>query len=162
MENESNKEKDVLRELGEGLSQFGQRLGKKVNELVENFSAEEGTGLGDFRPISDVYETASHYVIEVELSGLTKEQVKIAAQEDILTVKGEKVRGNEADITGFHKRGRRFGHFVLTFELPSTGIEMEGIKAKFNEGLLVIQFPMDKPEPPASEDDEDMTKIDIE
>jgi hypothetical protein len=50
MENESNKEKDVLKEIGEGLSQFGQRLGKKVNELVENFSAEEGTGLGIFVP----------------------------------------------------------------------------------------------------------------
>ncbi len=156
MENEQNKGQDIFKDLGEGLSSFGQKLGKKFNEMVDSFSDDETGSSGEVHIKADVFETNSHYVIELELPGVNKEDVKISAMDDVLKVKGQKTRPVDFMPTQSHIKERRFGTFIRTFELPSTGIQMESIKAKFANGLLLIEFPKTKP------DVADVTEIDIE
>lgn len=158
MSDETNKEKDILKDLGEGLSAFGQRFGKKVSEIVDSFSTEDEAGDGKVNVAADVYETGSHYVIEIELAGVQKKDVKISAQDELLTVKGEKKKSEDAEKGAFYHHGRRYGAFIRSFELPD-GLEMENIKAQFNEGVLTIKFPKKNPEPTQ---EEDTTTIDIE
>lgn len=157
MSDETNKEKDILKDLGEGLSAFGQRVGKKVSEIVDSFSTEDEAGDGKVNVATDVYETGTHYVIEVELPGVQKGDVKISAQDELLTVKGEKKKSEDTGRGTYHARGRRYGTFIKSFELPE-GLEMENIKAQFTDGVLSIKFPKQNPE----SEDEEQTTIDIE
>jgi len=157
MSDETNKEKDILKDLGEGLSAFGQRVGKKMSEIVDSFSTEDEAGDGKVNVATDVYETGTHYVIEVELPGVQKSDVKISAQDELLTVKGEKKKSDDSGRAVYHGRGRRYGTFIKSFELPE-GLEMENIKAQFNDGVLYIKFPKQNPEA----EDEEQTTIDIE
>jgi HSP20 family protein len=106
---------------------------------------------------TDVYETGTHYVIEVELPGVQKGDVKISAQDELLTVKGEKNKSEDTGRSTYHARGRRYGTFIRSFELPE-GLEMENIKAQFTDGVLSIKFPKQNP----VSEDEEQTTIDIE
>lgn len=159
MSDETNKEKDILKDLGEGISAFGQKVGRKMSEIVDSFSGEDEAGEGQVNVATDVYETGSHYVIEIELPGVQKGDVKISAQDELLTVKGEKGNSEGSDKGSFYHRGRRYGSFIRSFELPE-GLEMENIKAQFSEGVLSIKFPKKNPEP--VEEEEDTTTIDID
>ena len=88
---------------------------------------------------------------------LTKKQVKIAITDDVLTIKGKKEKEEDSNQE-FFIRERRFGTFIRHFELPND-IEKENIKAKFNNGILLIQFPKLNVEPDA---EEDIAEIDID
>jgi HSP20 family protein len=156
MSDETNKEKDILKDLGEGLSAFGQRVGRKMSEIVDSFSGEDEAGDGKVNVATDVYENRTHYVIEIELPGVQKGDVKISAQDELLTVKGEKGKG--AESASYIARGRRFGSFIRSFELPE-GLEMENIKAQFTDGVLSIKFPKKNP---VQDEKDDLTTIDID
>ena len=144
MSDETNNEKDILKDLGEGLSAFGNRVGRKMSEIVDSFSGEDEAGDGKVNVATDVYETGTHYVIEIELPGVQKGDVKISAQDELLTVKGEKGKSEDSEKGSYHHRGRRYGSFISSFELPE-GLEMENIKAQFSEGVLSIKFPKKDP-----------------
>ncbi len=156
MSDGTNKEKDILKDLGEGLSAFGQRVGRKMNEIVDSFSGDESTRDGEVHVATDVYATRTHYIIEIELPGVDKKDVKISAQDEILTVKGEKKASDNSGQSVM--RERRYGSFIRSFELP-LDIEMENIKAQFNAGMLSIKFPKKNVEP---DEEAEQTTIDIE
>jgi len=158
MSEENNQEKDILRDLGEGLSAFGQRVGRKMSEFVDSFSNEDIPGDGEVSVAADVFETRTHFVIEIELPGVEKKDVKISAQDEILTVKGDKNRSSDALKGSVHHHGRRYGNFIRSFELPDN-LEMENIKAQFSDGVLSIKFPKQNAGP---EENGDQTTIDIE
>ncbi|MEM6262000.1 MAG: Hsp20/alpha crystallin family protein [Bacteroidota bacterium] len=137
MENEKNIGRDILNDLKEGFSELGSRVNRALEDLTVNEVVE-----GEVNVRSDVYETVTAYVIELELPGVQKEMVKISARENYLTVKGQKTPQQDADTVDYryHKRERRYGSFMRSFQLPDY-IEMENIKARFNHGLLSIHFP---------------------
>lgn len=154
MENELNKGKDMLRDLGESISELGQKIGKRFNNLVEELS----TGAGEdstFRPAADVYEMHGLWVVEMELPGVAKEGVKISVSDNVLTIKGTKSRA--AGQASFELRERRLGNFIRMFELPEY-VDGSGIKAKFSDGLLTVSFAL--PQPPEAETQ--TTTIDID
>ena len=81
-----------------------------MSEFVDSFSGDESLAEGEIHVTSDIFETRTHYVIELELPGVDKKDVKISAQDEILTVKGEKKLPEDAGR--FVRRERRFGTFI--------------------------------------------------
>lgn len=141
---------DMFQQLRDGFSEFG----KKVSGFMDDvFSGEGG---GDLRVATDIYLAPGAYVIQMELPGLQKGDVQIQIHDGILLVKGEKPRPEGSQDFTYERQERRFGSFHRAFPLP-VSVELEGIKAKFDHGLLTIRFPRQ-----AGQEDERSSAINID
>ena len=93
-----------------------------------------------WRPVADISETDQEYLIKAELPDVRKEDVKIAVDDDIITISGERKQRNE-------ERGEKevrvesfYGTFSRSFALPDN-VDIEHIRAEFRDGVLRIHVP---------------------
>lgn len=91
-------------------------------------------------PRVDAIEDTAAYIIVAELAGVAKEDVTITVKERVLTITGEKKRPVSTENVQFLAKGRRFGKFERSFELPENA-SVDGIKAEFAHGLLTLTVP---------------------
>jgi HSP20 family protein len=107
--------------------------------LTEGLTIPEAVG---WMPAVEIEETADELVLTVELPGMTKENVEVAFEDDVLTIRGEK-KEEHREPNGerrYHVWERTYGAFQRTFTLPRT-IEPTKIVAEFNNGVLVVKMP---------------------
>ncbi|MFO7942152.1 MAG: Hsp20/alpha crystallin family protein [Bacillota bacterium] len=97
-----------------------------------------GTALGR----ADIYEkdNALHY--DIELPGLSKDDISVRIENDRLIVKGEIQRDEEVNTDDYLHMGRRYGRFQRTFPVPPEVEKVESIKARFDNGVLRISLPL--------------------
>ena len=91
-------------------------------------------------PVVDVNEDDNGYHFQMELPGLTKDDVKISFKDDVLTVSGEKKAEQKEEKKNYHYYERRFGKFERSFRINSDVI-VDKIDASFNDGVLMIDLP---------------------
>jgi len=105
-----------------------------------NFSFGGASGL--WSPAADVRESNDGYVVELELPGLTREDVDISVEDGLLTITGEKKEHaeGEANGNGRYMVERRFGKFSRSFTLSSS-IDVSKVTARFENGVLSISLP---------------------
>jgi HSP20 family protein len=101
-----------------------------------------GSTMANWTPAVDVHEDDREIGVELELPGISPEQVEISVENGILTVRGEKrEERDERDEQGrYHIVERTYGTFARSFQLP-TGINEEQIAADFNNGVLRVHIP---------------------
>jgi HSP20 family protein len=91
----------------------------------------------DWQPVVDVSETATAYLIEAELPGIRKEDVRVSVDAGVLTVQGQREPANDRDKRRYHRRERASGHFTRSFALPEDA-DIDHIAASFEAGMLAI------------------------
>ena len=114
---------------------------RELASLFENF-AEPRTGKGEltagsFVPAVDVYEDEHNLVLKLEVPGVNEEDLNIQAENNTLTVKGERSFEKEEKEENFHRIERRYGSFQRTFRLPNT-VDSDKIDAHYDKGVLKI------------------------
>ena len=95
---------------------------------------------GRFVPDVDIYETENDLVIELDVPGLKKDDIKISVQDGILVISGEKKIERDEKKKNYMIVERCFGKFERAFNLPDY-VDAEKIKAKYENGVLVINIP---------------------
>tara|TARA_R110002072_G_scaffold145706_3_gene292366 strand:+ start:2639 stop:3073 length:435 start_codon:yes stop_codon:yes gene_type:complete len=98
-----------------------------------------------FAPDADASATDNAYIINVELPGVSADDVHVAVQDHVLTVKGEKASEHEEKGKTYFFSERRYGAFQRSFRLPPDVSEDE-ISADFKDGILTLQVPKHGPE----------------
>lgn len=86
----------------------------------------------------DIYEKDGNYHIEMDIPGFSKEEIKIEAKKDSLTIIAEKsteVNDEDNDKNYIH-RERSYGKYQRSFYLND--LDSENINAEFNNGVLKI------------------------
>lgn len=142
-----NRSDDLFQSFREGF----EGISKKVSSFVDDVFTGEGPA-GEVRPRMDVFETEEAYVVELELTGVQKKDVKIQVQDSILHIRGQKMPPTDVADRVYLNRERRFGAFTKSIHLPE-GVELENIKAKFEHGLLSVRFPFKTVNPKTTGDD---------
>ncbi len=107
-----------------------------LHERMNRLGGESAPG---WSPAVDVYERPDRFVISVELPGLTREDIKIEAQPDTVTLRGERPVHQSAQAH-YHRVERGHGAFVRSFALP-LAIDVDRIAADFHDGVLTIVAP---------------------
>jgi HSP20 family protein len=121
-------------------------LQNEMGRWMTQLSDGSGTGNGlNWLPSVDVEETDTELVLSFDLPGVEEEKISIELDENVLTVSGERERASENSGDGFYRYERRFGHFSRSVTLPP-GVNEEGIKAGYANGVLEVRVP--KPEDP--------------
>jgi HSP20 family protein len=95
---------------------------------------------GSFSPAVNVEETEKEYRIEVAAPGLEKEDMKVAVDDGVLTIKAEKNLKNEETKENYIRREFGYSTFSRSFTLPEE-IEVEKISAKHKNGVLNVVLP---------------------
>jgi HSP20 family protein len=102
-----------------------------------------------FAPQVDVNETDKEISVSVELPGLESKDVEVSAEQDMLTIRGEK-RSAESSGEGEHRwTERTYGKFERTIPLPSE-VKADAAKAEFKNGVLRIHLPKSENAKPRS------------
>ena len=121
---------------------------REFDELERSFFGNQRSMVSAFR--TDVVDTGDAFKLEAELPGFDKEDIKIDVENDCLTVsaehKSEKKEENEKK--NFVKRERFYGSYTRSFDV--SGINVDGIEAKYENGVLVLTLPKKAAEIPAS------------
>jgi HSP20 family protein len=107
--------------------------------LIEFYPALK-VGSNGWEPDVDIIENKDEFLISAELPGLDKKDLSLTLEDDILTLKGEKVRGAVEEDENYDLSERRFGKFSSRFVMPDS-IEPGKIKTSFRDGLLRVSIP---------------------
>lgn len=95
---------------------------------------------GAFAPALDVREQGDNLIINAELPGMTKDDVTVTLQDNLLTIRGEKKHETDEKTEGYHHQERIYGAFSRTIELP-VAVDTRKIDAAFKNGVLTISLP---------------------
>ena len=117
---------------------------REINRMFDSFfrgtTEDEGLQTTPWNPVVDVAENEHAYVLNVELPGVSRNDVKIVVQENQLTIRGEKKQEKESKNANYHRLERSFGSFQRTFSLP-TSVKSDKIDATFTDGVLTVTVP---------------------
>lgn len=91
-------------------------------------------------PPVDIQENADAYLFHAELPGLTKEDIHITLENNVLRVSGERKFEKDAKKENYHRVERTYGTFTRTFTLP-TQVEADKVMAAFENGILTVTVP---------------------
>jgi HSP20 family protein len=115
-----------------------ERLDKMYRDMErtrkEDFVASEWT------PPVDIFESASGFVLKLEVPEVDKETVDIKIHENELTIKGERRLEAGIDPESYFRMERGYGTFSRSFTLNKS-IDATHIKAALKDGILRIELP---------------------
>ncbi len=121
-----------------------ERMNRLFDQTLGRERLEEPTLLqGAWVPVADVFETPDSYIVEVELPGLSQDEIEIQAQGDELVVRGERRASRTSRPDVFHRLERRHGPFARGFRFPEE-VEPDRVAAEFADGLLRLSVPKAK------------------
>lgn len=115
-----------------------QDLERRFFSQVDNSNGRNN--LASFAPTVNTRETDGAYHVEVDLPGVTKEDVQIDVHENIMTIYGERRHKKEVTEEDYYKTESYFGKFQRSFTLPDS-VDSDTIAAKFDHGVLEVDIP---------------------
>lgn len=124
-------------------------LREDFDEMFRNFFTgftSPTLGKGVF-PVMDVTETPEQFIIEAEVPGIQKENLKLSIKKDELIIEGEKKEEDKKEGESFLRIERSYGSFRRSIRLPSE-IDQSKVKAKYENGVLKISLPKTEKEKP--------------
>ena len=101
------------------------------------FGGSNHPAMSTFR--TDVTDTGDAFVLDAELPGFKKEDIKIDVENDCLTITAERKADEEEKQKNFIKRERYYGSFSRSFDV--SGVNVDGIEAAYNDGVLKLTMP---------------------
>jgi HSP20 family protein len=89
-----------------------------------------------------------------DLPGLSKDDINIDVDDDLLTISGERTDEFKDDRDDYYRTERSYGRFFRAIQLPD-GVNPDEIDASFKDGVLEVTIP----EPKVSERRQRQVKI---
>jgi HSP20 family protein len=127
-------------DLTSDLSHIQREMNRMLDTFFRGGVADDGSFGSFWSPPVDVREREDTYLVEVELPGLTKDDVKITMENNILTILGEKKQEKEEKRGDYHRSERVYGSFQRSFTLPSS-VKNDKIEAQYKNGILTVTLP---------------------
>jgi HSP20 family protein len=117
-------------------------LPRELDRFMEEALGPWGRGesLRQWFPVTDVSETPESLTLRLEVPGLSRDKLKIAVENNTLTVRGEKSQETSSEDETFHRTERSFGAFERSFTLPPY-VDTDNVKASLQDGVLTVTLP---------------------
>ncbi|MDH5561099.1 MAG: Hsp20/alpha crystallin family protein [Deltaproteobacteria bacterium] len=112
---------------------------KNLQENNAEQTSENSVALNFFRPAADILETEKDLLLYLDMPGVSKERVEIKLEKDILSIEGRINDQKEERLKPLYREFRT-GNYKRSFTL-SKAIDQKKIKAKLEEGMLVVTLP---------------------
>ena len=116
-------------------------LSRLTDEIFGDFS-DVGFDISPSLGKTDVYEKDGEVIYEMELPGVTKDEVEIKIDQGRLTISGETKRSEEVKREDYFRIGRRYGRFQQSLPLPSDIKDEKAVSASLKDGILKVAVPL--------------------
>ena len=100
----------------------------EMERFFDDIAREPVSAAKSFSPFCDVQENEDRYVISADLPGVKKDDIKIEMNDNVLTLSGERKRGEQAFT------------FTRSFTVPRT-VDFDKVAAHHADGVLTIELP---------------------
>lgn len=88
---------------------------------------------------ADIRETEKEYIIDAEIPGVKKEDIKLDLRDDTLTISVEHDEQFDEERENYIRKERRIGSFSRSFYVEN--VNNEAVNAKYDNGILTITLP---------------------
>jgi len=113
----------------------------RLNRMFEAAFVGEPLAANAWVPAVDIFETKENdVVVKVELPEMKREDIKVAFENDVLTVEGERVSQKDVASEQFHRIERGYGAFRRSFTMP-VSVDATRVTAAYVDGVLTITLP---------------------
>jgi HSP20 family protein len=111
-----------------------------ADDVLRRVAEVAPTWSGSYTPAVDYRQTDEGHHLEIDLPGLTKDDVDITVEDNVLTISGERRNAGDPGANGYHRIERWYGSFQRSFTLPGQ-VDPSRIQATFSNGVLSIVLP---------------------
>lgn len=94
-------------------------------------------------PQLETFRKDNNLVVRADLPGLTKDNVTIEVDDDVLFISGERSDETRDERDDYYRSERTYGRFFRAVQLPE-GVDQDKIDASFKDGVLEVTIPVPK------------------
>lgn len=123
-----------------------ERLQREMNRLFSTYTPDRLRAAPGYPPMN-IWENEAGEVVSAEMPGVHIEDIDLSVEGDTLTISGVRSLDQLPEAAHYHRRERRAGEFRRSIRLPFP-VDVEQIKASFNDGILTITLPRAEAEKP--------------
>ena len=88
----------------------------------------------------DVVQKIDEVEVKASLPGIKPEEIDIAIEDNVLTIKAESTAESETEEAGYLVRERSFGSFFRALRLPDS-VDPEKVRSTYDNGVLKVTLP---------------------
>jgi HSP20 family protein len=114
-----------------------EEMNRQMSDMLWPRSMAEPLG---WTPTVDMVDHNGEYVLTAEIPGMTKDDIEVDVQDDVLTLRGEKTESSEHEDKDHRLYERRYGAFERRFTL-SRAVDGEAVTAEYEDGVLTVHIP---------------------
>lgn len=118
------------------------QLRDQMNRLFNEFGGDGGYGwpmAGRGQPAVNAWEKDNAVMVEVEIPGVTSDEIEISVVENELILKIERPEAQQPGVI-YHRRERPAGSFTRVVRLP-VAVDSNRVSAELRNGVLTITLP---------------------
>lgn len=128
---------EPFRELDDIFARYSPLFGRLGSTWLDRADDSEAQV---FTPRADVSETETDYLIKAELPEVSKEDVKVTVDENVVTIAGSRRKQAEHKDEKLHRIESFYGNFSRSFRLPEDA-DIDAIRAESKDGVLKVRVP---------------------
>lgn len=88
---------------------------------------------------ADISETDKEYVLEADMPGAKKEDIKLELRDGVLTIGVEHNEEKDEKKDNYVRKERRYGSYSRSFRVD--GVDQEKVSASYKDGVLKVNLP---------------------
>ena len=122
--------------------------GSLVDDFFDNFAMPKNENNFYYGSLmrTDIKQTDTSYELDIDLPGMKKDDVRIELKDGYLTVTASRDENkDQKDEKGRYIRRERYAGKAERSYYVGSNLTQEDVHAKFENGILKISFPKEKP-----------------
>lgn len=121
-------------------TRFNRFFDQALSDLARTYEGGEEVAERNWLPPVDIRETGDALILSAELPGMTRDNVDITLENNVLSIHGERKFEKDTEEGNYHRIERAYGTFSRSFTLPSN-VDAEKVEARFDNGVLHVEVP---------------------
>lgn len=132
----------LIRRMAEDMDRLIQDFGLTHAPALDAAAArnpwrQSSTFAQSWAPAIETFRRGDRLVIRADLPGLSKDDVKVEVEGDLLSISGERHAEHEEDHEDYYRSERSYGRFYRAIPLPD-GVQADDCNASFRDGVLEV------------------------
>jgi HSP20 family protein len=115
----------------------------RLAPAFEPWRGESRLAEATWAPTVETFRRDGNLVVRADLPGLSKENITIETDDDVLMISGERSDEVKDERDDFYRSERSYGRFFRAIQLPE-GVNADQIEATFKDGVLEVTVPAPK------------------
>jgi len=117
-----------------------ENMNRQLGRLLDDSHLDVARDAGQWAPPVDIKETDDALLVQAELPGIEKKDVRLEVKDGVLTLSGERRYEKDVKEENVHRVERAYGQFSRSFSLPRN-VDADKVEATMKDGILKVTLP---------------------